>query len=93
MAKIHRSPSAIAADIRREFPRTAASWPYARPYVNALAEMVSWQDVYGPAKESCREIALRFLSNAGAWRGERARQIKNEIKAALGLPTAGNFKD
>jgi hypothetical protein len=79
----HRQPQAIAHDIRLHAPR-GHWWVYAAPYVEALSELVSWQDVYGPGRESAREIGLRFLCNAGPWRGPMARSIKNEIRRALG---------
>lgn len=76
-----RGPSAIAAEIRANFPRGSSSWIYARPYVEAMECLVSWRDVYGV--ESAREIGLRFLCNAGGWRGPVAARVKAEIKAAL----------
>lgn len=79
----HRSPSAIAADIRRLFPKGGSAWVYVKPYVEAMEQLVSWRDVY--IRESGEEIALRFLSNASAWRGPEAKAIKAEIKAAVGV--------
>jgi hypothetical protein len=79
----HRQPQAIALDIRLHATR-GQWWTYAAPYVEALSELVSWQDTYGPADESAREIGLRFLCNAGPWRGPMARSLKNEIRRALG---------
>lgn len=93
MPQIHRTPQAIAADIRREYPHNTSSWIYARPYIQAMDALVSWKDVYGPSQETADEIGRRFLSNAGAWRGDTARKLKNEIRAALGMPLARNFKD
>lgn len=55
--------------------------PYARPYLDAMADMVSINDNYGA--DSGASIVGYFLANAGSWRGETAKRIKAELKAML----------
>lgn len=73
-----RSIAQIAWDIRRNWKR-----PYfgAVPYLDAMTSLGSIQEFYGA--DSARDIILYFLSNATAWRGDKARQIKAELKALL----------
>lgn len=35
--------------------------------------------------DSGKDIVLRFLCNASAWRGETAKAIKAELKARVGV--------
>ena len=81
-----RSPSAIAQEIQNLWPRSMPGRCYAGPYIDAMEALISWQDSYGV--ESAREIGLRFLCNAGPWRGADAKRIKNEIRSALGIALA-----
>lgn len=86
MSTPHRSPSAIAADIRADIYRAGGfrgSLAYAKPYLDTCEQLASWKDSFG--HESGQEIGLRLLSNLGTWRGAKAREIKAEIKAALGI--------
>lgn len=56
--------------------------PYcAKPYFMAMLSMDSVDDQYGC--DSGREIVLRFLCNAGTWRGETARRVKKQLKELL----------
>jgi len=57
--------------------------PYfgAVPYLQAMQRMDGPSDNFGA--DSGREIVLYFLSNATTWKGEAARRIKAELKAAL----------
>jgi hypothetical protein len=32
-----------------------------------------------------KSIVLYFLSNAGSWRGDKAKEIKKELKQMVGL--------
>ncbi len=82
----HRHPMAIAADIRRHMPQATATWTFTRPYVIAMDNLDSWLGTYGC--ESAREIGLRFLCNAGQWKGPDAKRIKNDIRRALGMAEA-----
>lgn len=66
----------IASEIRRDWTKVNYA---AKPYLEAMGGMSSAQDSYG--WDSGREIVLRFLCNAGTWRGETAKRIKAELKA------------
>jgi hypothetical protein len=68
----------IAADIYRHWPRMYFG---AVPYVAAMAELDGIDDLYG--LDPARSVVLYFLSNAGTWRGPRARELKAELKALL----------
>jgi hypothetical protein len=65
----------IAREIREDWKKVS---PYAEPYLQAMAKLESLNDTYG--YEYGDEIVLRFLSNAQSWRGEKAREIKKELK-------------
>ncbi|MFE5369228.1 hypothetical protein [Streptomyces mirabilis] len=73
-----RALHAIAAEIRADWER-----PYfgAVPYLDAMDWMNKITDSYG--YESADDIVRYFLSNAGTWRGPKAREVKAELKAML----------
>jgi hypothetical protein len=50
----------------------------AKPYLDAMRQLDSVSDSFGA--DSARSIVLYFLSNATSWRGDVARQIKNELR-------------
>lgn len=54
----------------------------ARPYLSAMRSLSSVEDAYG--YDSGKSVVLRFLANAGTWRGETARRVKKELKALCG---------
>lgn len=66
----------IASDIRKAWPK-----PYfgAVPYIEAMASLNSIKDNYG--YDSAKSIVLYFLANANTFRGDKAREIKAELKA------------
>lgn len=68
----------IAVEIDADWQR-----PYkpAIPYLNAMYELSSITDRY--YLDSAEDIVLRFLSNAGSWKGETARRIKAELRELL----------
>ena len=70
-----RSLYEIASEIRKDWKPVS---PYAKPYLDAMAQLGSVNDQYG--YDSAKSIVLYFLSNASSWRGEKARQIKAELK-------------
>ena len=65
----------IAQEIRKDWAKVS---PYAKPYLEVMDCLDSIDEMY--YFESAREIVLRFLCNAGTWRGETAKRIKNELK-------------
>jgi hypothetical protein len=73
-----RTLSAIASDIRRNWPKVYFG---AVPYLGAMASLDGIGDTYGA--DDARGIVAYFLSNATTWKGEHARRIKAELKALL----------
>ena len=68
----------IAREIRADWKKTNV---YAEPYIEAMAMMVDVKQMYW--HESGRDIVLRFLCNCAGWRGDKAREIKAELKALV----------
>ena len=73
-----RNLSAIANDIRSDWPKPNYA---AKPYLDAMRSLQSIDDAYG--LDNARSIVRYFLSNASAWRGDKARAIKAELKGML----------
>lgn len=73
-----RPLSTIAKEIMEDWPK-----PYfgAVPYVDAMLELDSIHDNY--MFDSAGSIVLYFLANAQTWKGEKAREIKKELKTML----------
>lgn len=55
----------------------------AKPYLSAMYSLNTVDDNY--YFDSGKEIVIRFLSNAGTWRGEVAKRVKAELKKMVGL--------
>lgn len=72
----HRSLRLIAKEIRADWKNITSSYAY--PYYQALADSNKITDTYGA--DSVYGIVLYFLSNAAGWKGEKAREIKAELK-------------
>ena len=70
----------IASEIRKDWKPVH---PYAVPYVNAMSTIDSINDNY--LFETAKEQVVRFLCNAGTWRGETAKRVKLELKKMAGL--------
>jgi len=68
----------IAREIRGDWKKVNYA---AAPYLDAMSEMNSVDDVYG-FDSGDGEVA-RFLGNASSWRGEVARRVKKELKGML----------
>lgn len=75
----HRSLSQIAQEIRKDWGNKM--YFGAKPYVDAMSTMASITDNY--FSDSGKSIVVYFLGNATTWRGEKAREIKAELKAML----------
>jgi hypothetical protein len=69
----------IAKDIREEW----GSKVYfgAKPYLEAMMFLSQKTDKYG--MDDAKNIVLYFLSNASSFRGERAKELKEELKNAV----------
>lgn len=74
-----RSIAVIAREIRADWKK-----PYfgAVPYLDAMCELNSINDNY--YYDSGESVVRYFLANANTWRGEKAREIKAELKKILG---------
>lgn len=75
MTETPRPLRVIAAEIRADWTNMYFG---AKPYVAAMASLDGMSDSYGD--DDAKGIVLRFLVNAGTWRGETARRIKAELK-------------
>lgn len=53
------------------------------PYLDAMKDMSSIDEPY--YLDSGKSIVLYFLSNATSWKGERAKEIKAELKEMAGI--------
>lgn len=67
----------IAREIRKDWGSKVSV--YAKPYLDAMGSIESIDDNYG--WDSAKSVVLYFLCNAGSWKGETARRVKNELKA------------
>ena len=68
----------IAADIKADWQKVNYA---AVPYLEAMQQLNSIEDNF--ILDSARSIVRYFLSNATTWRGEKAREIKAELKAMV----------
>ena len=53
----------------------------AAPYLEAMTKLNAIEDYY--CFDSAKSVVAYFLANAGSWRGETARKIKQELKDML----------
>jgi len=74
-----RSIAVIAREIRADWKK-----PYfgAVPYLDAMCELNSINDNY--YYDSGESVVRYFLANSNTWRGDKAREIKAELKKLLG---------
>jgi len=70
----------IAQEIKADWKK-----PYfgAVPYLQALSSLTDISDNYG--LDSAKEMIIYFLANATTWKGEKAKEIKKELRAIAGL--------
>lgn len=54
---------------------------HARPYLNAMTNLTDRTSNYG--LDDAVGIVLYFLSNANSFRGDKARELKAELKAHI----------
>ena len=74
-----RPISTIAYDVLREWNGKVNY--AAKPYLAAMFDFETINDKYGA--DSARSVVLYFLGNASSFRGERAKQLKQELKDHL----------
>jgi len=81
---LNKLAAAIISDWgpRARHPNTAKAYQlFSMPYVEAMLYLEKISDHYG--MDDAEDIILRFLTNAGPWRGEVARQVKSELNQHL----------
>lgn len=70
----------IAREIRNDWKKVNYA---AVPYLEAMATLTSIeQDYY---LDTGKSVVLYFLANANSWRGDKAREIKRELKTMAGV--------
>jgi len=77
----HNTPRplyAIAADIMADWGKINYA---AKPYLEAMADLDTIDSMYG--LDTAKSVVVYFLSNAQCWRGQKAREIKLELKSIL----------
>lgn len=73
-----RSINAIAKDISADWTKVYFG---AVPYLDAMHQLNNIDDSY--YYDSGKSVVRYFLANAQSWRGDKAREIKKELKAML----------
>lgn len=68
----------IARDIQIDWAKPNYA---AVPYLKAMRALESISDRFH--YDSAESVVRYFLANAGQWRGDKAREIKAELKAML----------
>jgi hypothetical protein len=78
----HRPLHDIATEIDTEWSQHGSGVNYAaRPYLDAMKALDLITDTY--YADTARSMVMYFLANAGTWRGETARRVKDELKDML----------
>ena len=75
-----RSLNVIAKEIRSDWKSVNYG---AKPYLDAMGCLENVSDNFG--MDTGKSIVLYFLSNASSWKGDKAREIKKELKKMVGL--------
>jgi len=73
-----RPISTIAREIKSDWKKVYFG---AVPYLDAMQSLNSIDDNY--MYDTGKSVVRYFLANAGTWRGDKAREIKAELKAML----------
>jgi hypothetical protein len=77
-----RKLNEIARDITKDWVDGKGKVPVnALPYLQAMRYLETVEDYY--ILDSGRSIVNYFLSNSTSWRGEKAREIKQELRSML----------
>lgn len=66
----------IAREIRKDWKKVYFG---AEPYLDAMSTIGDINESYG--WDTARSIVIYFLGNASTWRGDKAKEIKAELKA------------
>lgn len=77
-----RPISEIAREINSDWSKLGKGVsPYAKPYLDAMHALNDINDNY--YLDSADSVIRYFLANASTWRGEKAKEIKKELKSLL----------
>lgn len=77
-----RPISEIAREINSDWGKLGKGVsPYAKPYLDAMHALTDINDNY--YLDSADSVIRYFLANASTWRGEKAKEIKKELKSLL----------
>lgn len=77
-----RPISEIALEIQADWSKKKSGVsPFAKPYLTAMLRLTNVSDRY--LFDDGRTIISYFLSNAGSWRGDKAKQIKAELRELI----------
>lgn len=68
----------IAREIKQDWKKVPH---HALEYLNPMLQLNSIKDMY--YADPASHIVNYFLANAGSWRGETAKRIKDELKAMV----------
>lgn len=68
----------IASDIKKDWAKVHFA---AKPYLDAMMGLEKVTDSFG--HDDAKSIILYFLSNARSYKGEKAKELKAELKALL----------
>ena len=79
---LDRPLNEVAWEIIQDYAHSGKTVPFAaRPYVGAMRHLDSLDDVY--FQDTADSIVRYALSNLNSWRGDTARRVKAELRAAL----------
>ena len=74
----------VAKDIYNEWSQSKTKIYFgAIPYLQAMLQLDNIDDTYG--HDSAKSVILYGLSNMKSFRGERAKELKAELKAIAGV--------
>lgn len=68
----------IARDIRKHWPNVYFG---AKPYLDAMSSLTNVTDRYG--FDTAESMIRYFLGNAQTWKGDKAKEIKAELKQLI----------
>lgn len=70
-----RKINEIAGEIKKDWKKVHYT---AAPYLFAMGQVEKMEDKF--IQSNGKNLILRFLNNAGTWKGETARRIKAELR-------------
>lgn len=80
MENTNRPLYEIAHDVRKNWKNIYFG---AKPYLEAMQELDKITDMF--YMDTAKSVVLYFISNAGTWKGDDAKRIKNELRKMVGI--------